>query len=148
MDDEILDIPVSVTVWDYTIPAKSTSASCILIYENQIVQGELTSVQEEVDDWYRIYYEQALQYKMNPYMVPESTKSPAKFVENVLKYYDHPNFNTFGLPHQTFLPVTKDGFYNTGYADGAGYFAGADGATKRARYYTSLKLSLVSPIYL
>lgn len=133
VDDEILDIPVSVTVWDYTIPAKSTSASCILIYENQIVQGELTSVQEEVDDWYRIYYEQALKYKMNPYMVPESTKSPAKFVENVLKYYDDPNFNTYGLPHQTFLPTTP--IYNTGYSDGAGYFNGADGATKRARYY-------------
>ena len=133
VDDEILDIPVSVTVWDYTIPAKSTSASCILIYENQIVQGELTSVQEEVDDWYRIYYEQALKYKMNPYMVPESTKSPAKFVENVLKYYDDPNFNTYGLPHQTFLPTSP--VYNTGYADGAGYFNGADGATKRARYY-------------
>lgn len=133
VDDEILDIPVSVTVWDYTIPAKSTSASCILIYENQIVQGELTSVQEEVDDWYRIYYEQALKYKMNPYMVPESTESPAKFVENVLKYYDDPNFNTYGLPHQTFLPTSP--VYNTGYADGAGYFNGADGATKRARYY-------------
>lgn len=133
VDDEIIDIPVSVTVWDYTIPEKSTSASCILIYENQIVQGELTSVQEEVDDWYRIYYEQALKYKMNPYMVPESTKSPAKFVENVLKYYDDPNFNTYGLPHQTFLPTTP--IYNTGYAEKAGYFNGADGATKRARYY-------------
>jgi len=131
INKEIVDIPVSVTVWDYTIPAKSTSASCILIYENQIVQGELTSVQEEVDEWYRIYYEQALEYKMNPYMVPNSTKSPAEFVESVLHYYDHPNFNTFGLPHQTFLPVPV---YNTGYADKAGYFVGDDG-TKRARYY-------------
>ena len=102
LDEEIIDIPVSVTVWDYTIPADSTTASCMLIYENQIVQGELTSLQSEVDAWYRIYYEQALEYKMNAYMVPESTKSPAKFVENVLKYYDHPNFNTYGLPHQTF----------------------------------------------
>lgn len=132
IDEEIVDIPVSVTVWDYTIPAKSTSASCILIYENQIVQGELTSVQEEVDEWYRIYYEQALEYKMNPYMVPESTKSPAKFVENVLKYYDHPNFNTYGLPHQTFLPVSP--VYSNGYGDGAGFFVGDDGS-KRARYY-------------
>ena len=134
VDEEILDIPVSVTVWDYAIPAESTSASCILIYENQIVQGELTSVQEEVDDWYRIYYEQALRYKMNPYMVPESTKSPAKFVENVLKYYDDPNFNTYGLPHQTFLP-TNPAVYNTGYADAAGYFIDDTSGAKRARYY-------------
>ena len=133
INHEIEYIPVSVTVWDYTIPADSTSASCILIYEKQIVQGELTSVQSEVDDWYRIYYEQALEYKMNPYMVPESTKSPAKFVENVLKYYDHPNFNTFGLPHQTFLPVNP--VYNTGYANGAGYFDDDTDGAKRARYY-------------
>ena len=132
IDEEILDIPVTLTVWDYTIPEKSTSASCILIYENQIVQGELTSVEEEVDAWYRIYYEQALEYKLNPYMVPESTVSPAKFVENVLRYYDHPNFNTYGLPHQTFLPVNP--VYKNGYADGAGIFVGDDG-TKRARYY-------------
>ena len=131
INHEIEYIPVSVTVWDYTIPAESTSASCILIYKKQIVQGELTSVQEEVDDWYRIYYEQALEYKMNPYMVPESEESPAKFVENVLYYYDNPNFNTFGLPHQTFLPQPS---YNTGYADKEGYFVGDDG-TKRARYY-------------
>ena len=135
VDEEIVDIPVSVTVWDYTIPAESTSASCILIYENQIVQGELTSVQEEVDDWYRIYYEQALEYKMNPYMVPESTKSPAKFVENVLKYYDHPNFNTYGLPHQTFLPVPT---YDNGYANSAGYFDNDPKGVKRARYYGCL----------
>ena len=133
VDEDVLDIPVNVTVWDYAIPAKTTSASCVLIYENQIVQGELTSVQEEVDDWYRIYYEQALNYKMNPYMVPESTKSPAKFVENVLRYYDDPNFNTYGLPHQTFLPTTP--IYNTGYADGAGYFSDDTTGAKRARYY-------------
>ncbi|MBR4943735.1 MAG: hypothetical protein IKZ28_06845, partial [Clostridia bacterium] len=82
LDDEIIDIPVSVTVWDYVLPEDTVSASCMLIYENQIAQGELTSVQEEIDDWYRVYYEQALEYRMNPYMVPESTKSPAKFVEN------------------------------------------------------------------
>ena len=135
INQEIVDIPVSVTVWDYTIPEKSTTASCILIYKNQITQGELTSVEEEVDDWYRIYYEQALEYKMNPYMVPDAEDSPALFVENVLKYYDHPNFNTFGLPHQTFLPVPS---YNTGYANNAGYFDNDTTGAKRARYYGCL----------
>lgn len=136
LDQEIIDIPVSVTVWDYTIPEDTTTASCMLIYENQIVQGEMTSVEEEVDDWYRVYYEQALEYKMNGYMVPESTKSPEKFVENVLRYYDHPNFNTYGLPHQTFLPVNP--VYSNGYAEGAGIFVKEDGTRdtdKVARYY-------------
>ena len=136
LDEEIIDIPVSVTVWDYTIPEDSTTASCMLIYENQIVQGELTSVQSEVDAWYRVYYEQALEYKMNAYMVPESTKSPAKFVENVLKYYDHHNFNTYGLPHQTFLPTKPT--YSNGYSESAGFYVKEDGTRDTAkvdRYY-------------
>ena len=133
LDEEVIDVPVSVTVWDYSLPEKATTTTCILIYENQLVQGEMTSVEEEVDAWYRVYYEQALEYRMNPYMVPESTVSPTKFVENVLYYFDHPNFTSFGLPHQTFLPVSP--VYNTGYADGAGYFDDDTTGAKRARYY-------------
>ena len=136
LDNEIIDIPVSVTVWDYVLPEDTTTKSCMLIYENQLVQGELTSVPEEVDAWYRVYYEQALEYKMNAYMVPESTKSPAKFVENVLRYYDHPNFNTYGLPHQTFLPTKPT--YSNGYAESAGIYLKDDGTrdeAKVARYY-------------
>ena len=123
LNDDIIDIPVSVTVWDYTVPAESAATSCVLIYEDSIIQGEMTSVTEEVDAWYRVYYEQALEYKMNPYMVPESTKGPAKFVENVLRYFDHPNFATFGLPHQTFLES-----YSGTYADQAGIFIKEDGS--------------------
>ena len=136
LDGEIIDIPVSVTVWDYSVPAKATTTTCVLIYENQFVQGELTSTEEEVEDWYRVYYEQALEYRMNPYMVPESTESPTKFVENVLRYYDHPNFNAYGLPHQTFLPVSP--VYSNGYSESAGFFKNEDGTRDTAkvdRYY-------------
>ena len=136
LDGEYIDIPVSVTVWDYAIPAKSTSASCVLIYEDSIMQGEQTSVESEVAEWYRIYFETALEYRVNPYMVPESTKSPAKFVENVLAYYDHPNFTSFGLPHQTFLK--NYGSHVSNYYDSSKYFAGEDGEDKKDRYYCAM----------
>ena len=129
LDDEYIDIPVSVTVWDYAIPAKSTSTSCVLIYEDSIMQGEQTSVASEVAEWYRIYFETALEYRVNPYMVPESTKGPALFVENVLEYYDHPNFTSFGLPHQSFL-----GKHNSEYYDESKYFTGSDAEAKQSRY--------------
>ena len=151
LGEDVIDIPVSVTVWDYAIPEKSTSASCVLIYEDSIKQGEQTSIQSEVDDWYRTYYETALEYRINPYMVPESTKSPEKFVENVLYYYDDPNFASFGLPHQTFLKdykayTSKYGGKNEGdkelkYAESAGYFDGLsdkDAEDKKARYYCAM----------
>ena len=132
LNNKVEEIPVSVEVWDYAVPEKSTSASCILIYEDSIRQGEMTSIQSEVDEWYRAYYEVALEYRMNPYMVPESTKSPQKFVENVLRYYDHPNFATYGLPHQTFLSK-----YDGSYQEKAGFFTKEDGSrdvAKEARY--------------
>ena len=128
LDGKVEEIPVSVTVWDYAVPEKATSATCLLIYEDSIKQGEMTSVQSEVDDWYRTYYEVALEYRISAYMVPESTKSPEKFVENVLRYYDHPNFTTFGLPHQTFLDP-----YSGSYQEAAGYFVKEDGSRDTAK---------------
>lgn len=103
LNKKVINIPVSVTVADYSLPERSNSTSCVLIYEDSIMQGEMTS---EVDGWYEIYYEHALKYKMNPYMVPDSTKGPDKFADSVVKYYDSPNFSSYGLPHQSYLPET------------------------------------------
>ncbi len=129
LDGEVIDIPVSVTVWDYSVPLEATTQSCNLIYEDSIKQGEMTSIQSEVDDWYRTYYEVALRYRQNPYMVPESTKSPEKFVENVVKYAEDPHFTSFGLPHQTFL-----GKYSGTYDDNARIFYKEDGTYDNAKY--------------
>ena len=133
LDDKTIDVPVSVTVWDYQIPDKATAVSCVLIYKDCLIEGEKTSIPEEVDEWFRIYYETALKYRINPYMVPYSTNSPELFIENVIKYYDHPNFTSFGLPHQSFLNKYPEGTYEEDYD----VFTNQDGSTdtaKKSRY--------------
>lgn len=100
LDDKTENIPVTVTVWDFALPQQSDCQSCVLIYEDGILYGEMTT---HTDVWYEKYYEQLLRYKVNGYTVPYSYKSPEKMVENVMKYWNHPNFATYGMPHQSWL---------------------------------------------
>lgn len=100
LDDITENIPVSVTVWDFALPAQSACQSCVLIYEDGILYGEMTS---NTDEWYEKYYEQLLRYKVNAYTVPYSYDSPEKMVASVIKYWNHPNFATYGMPHQSWL---------------------------------------------
>ena len=104
LDDKTENIPVKVEVWDFALPEKSAAQSCVLIYERQVMQSEGFSTDtEEFDQWYIKYYEQALEYKMNPYMVPYSLDGAEAFIASVKKYWNHPNFATYGMPHQTFI---------------------------------------------
>ncbi len=110
LDSETVRIPVSLTVWDFALPEKSAAESCVLIYENAIVYGEMTT--QDLDVWYKSYYDILLRYKMNGFTVPYSYDSPEKMVESVLEYWDHPNFASYGMPHHSF---TGDGYLEYWY---------------------------------
>ena len=108
LDEKVEKIPVSVEVWDFALPYKSAADSCVLIYDRQIAQSEgVSQSTEEFAQWQRTYYEQALEYKMNPYMVPNSLKGAKAFLADVKKYWNHPNFATYGMPHQSFISGTE-----------------------------------------
>lgn len=116
LDDRTEKIPVSVEVWDFALPYKSAADSCVLIYDRQIVQSEgYSDGTEGFKEWQRIYYEQALEYKMNPYMVPNSLVSADAFLADVKKYWDHPNFATYGMPHQSFISSNSDVYFEYYY---------------------------------
>ena len=100
LDGKTENIPVSVRVWDFALPTQSASNSCILIYENAILYGEMTT---EIDYWYERYYDLLLRYKMNAFTVPNSYNGPEEMVQSVKKYWNHPNFASFGMPHQSWL---------------------------------------------
>jgi len=100
LDGNTENIPESVAAWDFALPTESSCQSCVLIYEDGILYGEMTS---DTDEWYERYYEQLLRYKVNAYTVPYSYDSPEKMVASVKKYWNHPNFATFGMPHQSWL---------------------------------------------
>ena len=100
VDSENVSVPVSLTVWNFALPEHSASQSCILLYDNAIMYGEMTT---DTDEWYVKYYEKLLRYKMNAYTVPYSYKSPETMVENVIKYWSNPNFASYGMPHQSWI---------------------------------------------
>lgn len=124
LDDKKENIPVKVEVWDIDLLAKdnghdgkSAAMSCVAIYDRQVRQSEGYSEDtEEFKEWYRKYFEQALEYKMNPWTVPDAIPSRTKtieenadaFVDSVKKYWNHPNFDSFGMPHQSFIDGSKE----------------------------------------
>lgn len=124
LDGKKENIPVTVEVWDIAMPETSYAGGCWLIYERQIIQQEgITDINEVVGkvgdqemnkSWYESYFEQALDFKATPYLVPYalSNQTTDKFVEQVKRYWDHPNFTKFGFPHQSFIDgKTRGGNY-------------------------------------
>ena len=126
LDGKKENIPVTVEVWDIAMPETSYSGGCWLIYERQIIQQEgVSDIDETIETvgdkemnktWYEAYFEQALDFKATPYMVPFTLKDQTaeKFVEQVKRYWNHPNFTKFGFAHQSFVDGKS---YGGNYAD-------------------------------
>ena len=110
VNDEEVRIPVELTVWDFALPENSTCKSSTMIFETGIMYGEMTTVREEIDEYYKAYYDTLLRYKLNGTWVPYALVSPSALVESVLEYWDHPNFQTFALPHHTFISEGWNGW--------------------------------------
>jgi hypothetical protein len=108
LDDEEMEIPVELTVWDFALPEDSTCNSCIIIYEDSIRYGEMNTKDDQ--ELYKNYYDVLLRYKLNGMWVPYALKSPEALVNSVLEYWDHPNFQTYGMPHQSFISKAWNGW--------------------------------------
>lgn len=101
-DDEV-SIPVELTVWDFALPEKSTCVSSIVLYDKEIMYGEMTTLKSEIDDLYKAYYDMLLRYKLNATWVPYAAVSPEMLVESVLEYWNHPNFASYAMPNQVYI---------------------------------------------
>lgn len=134
LDNKTENIPVSVEVWDFNpLPegVKSSCMSSMAIYDRQVRQSEGCSTDtEEFDHWYTTYYEQALNYKMNAWTVPFSLDGADAFLASVKKYWNHPNFATYGMPHHTFISGTES-VYMEYYRDCLYTFAVASAQDKK-----------------
>ena len=110
VNDEEKLIPVELTVWDFALPEESSCNSAVLIYETGIMYGEMTTVRSEIDEYYKAYYDTLLRYKLNGTWVPYALVSPSALVWSVLEYWDHPNFQTYAMPHYTFISDQWNGW--------------------------------------
>lgn len=97
-DGKVYKVPVSVTVWDFSL-AKVNGRT--LFYPQ-----DLTFLSNEFDntvDMYRKYFETCLSYKINMEYLPGHTSllnssGTEDYIAEINKYWDHPSFNTFALP--------------------------------------------------
>ena len=110
VNDEEVAIPVELTVWDVTLPENSTCISTTIIYDTGIMYGEMTTVKEEINDYYKTYYDTLLRYKLCGSWVPYALVSPTALVESVLEYWNHPNFACYNMPHWSFISADYNGW--------------------------------------
>lgn len=87
------NIPVSVTVWDIDV-TKSYGKTCFYHDNNVLMQGEMDGSLET----YRTYYETMLEYKTCLFYLPNANYSAEGFVDDILLYWDHPSFTSYGIP--------------------------------------------------
>lgn len=89
-------IPVSVKVWDFTVPDECNTKSSYLLYWDMLFQGEWDSTL----DMYRKYFEFFLENRISIMNVP-SYLNPQDFITVLKEYYNHPKFTAYNLPYKS-----------------------------------------------
>ena len=103
VDGEDYNIPVTVTVWDIDI-TKCYGMNSFNGASSWLMSGELSNTPET----YTAYYETLLnEYKICYTDLPASS-DPEAMAQNVIKYWDNPNFTSFCIPSISFSNKTID----------------------------------------
>ena len=93
VDGTKTDIPVSLTVRDYTLPTESTQRSLFAFREQRMMEGELDSGIELK----REYYEFFLDYRLNLNMLPTATNDADELVAVAKQYCNDDRVNTYSF---------------------------------------------------
>lgn len=89
-------IPVTVKVWDFTVPDECNTKSSYLLYWDPLFQGEWDNTM----DMYRKYFEYFLENRISIMNVP-SYLNPQDFITVLKEYYNHPKFTAYNLPYKS-----------------------------------------------
>ena len=98
IDNETFKIPVSVTVWNFSL-AKVNGRTLFYPQDTTFINNEF----DNTTDMYRKYYETCLSYKIDMEYLPGHTSlllssGTEDYIAEINKYWDNPAFNTFALP--------------------------------------------------
>ena len=107
------DVPVSVTVWDLTVPDEVNTASVFLLYNDYLVnsiEGDAT------DETLKLYYDFFLDHRLSLMYLPTTTNKVDRFLELLVEYYDHPAFTAYEIPYSwaTYFDYSNP-LLNSGY---------------------------------
>lgn len=97
--DKTETIPVSLTVWDFSL-GKATGKSLVYNQQENFMNGDFDNSVE----LRRTYYELCLEYDVNPQFFPGYehflyNQDIDGFVAEIEKYWDHPNFTSYCIPN-------------------------------------------------
>ena len=96
-DGTVKEIPVTVNVWDFTVPDSVNTQSCFMLNRNDIMNGELDNTEE----MYKTYYETMLRYRISPMYVPGYDRGIESYLQSIQYYYDRPGFSAYGIAHSS-----------------------------------------------
>ncbi len=107
--DNVVNVPIEVTIWDFKLDHKSKFQSCWLIYSLYMLTGEYDASKEMMDT----YSEFLSKYKANPYVIQERPmNNPKDFVKDVKNLWKIRNYNTITIPFDfplSYYADTADG---------------------------------------
>lgn len=94
LDNKTFNVPMSVSVFDFTMPQAPAVRSTYLIWRDWLIDGELDNTPEKYND----YYDMLLRYNVVPYDFPNEQEDIEGFVANLRKYYN--KVNAYGIPYK------------------------------------------------
>ena len=89
-----LTVPVTLEVWDFTLPDESHGRTLFNIYRDAFTD----SIGDGSDEMYEKYYEFFLDYRVNLQKLPVKTDDFGTFIAAVKKYHFDERVNTWALP--------------------------------------------------
>ena len=99
------DIPVKVTIWDFSLNGKSAMQSCWLIYSMYMYTGEYDASDAMLDT----YSDFLSRYKANPYVIQEDImNSPEGLMQDVKRMWNIHNYNSIIIPYDFPLNYNPD----------------------------------------
>ena len=112
--DETKNVPVSVTVWDFSYEGRRTFQSSFLLYRKHLLAGEYDSSEEMVQS----YIDFMLDYKINTYVIKDRNEwTTQEVVDEAKRLYSNMNYNSIVIPFD--FPLSYQTFSGNKLTEGA-----------------------------
>ena len=105
--NQVKEVPIEVTIWDFALNQKSAIQTCWLIYSMYMYTGEYDASEKMIDT----YSDFLSKYKANPYVIQESVmNSPEALMQDVKRMWSIKNYNSIIIPYDFPLDYDPNGY--------------------------------------
>ncbi|NMA04874.1 MAG: DUF4091 domain-containing protein [Acholeplasmataceae bacterium] len=98
--EETIDVPITVTIYDFTLSDESHSSTSFNIWADPFVDQFIPGHLDSTEELYRNYYNYLLDYRISPSYLPTyAYGDPVRYAELVEEFVLNPKVSNFNLPH-------------------------------------------------